>query len=128
MTNFQYVRDETFRYRSAKSGPVVDVEIYYRKDARVRGIYISVLKKEVELGESGGFDSESFSMTSMMDSPKVLLKALPRKSDKEILRLVTFFDKSAPLIASTFDGFGKEAALVEINNILDSMKNSVVQA
>ena len=92
MTNLQPHRSD-YRYRTGDTGHVIEVEVDYRKDARQRGIYISIRPIELKDG------CMSF---VLMSGYTIFLAPLQRASPKVLAQWAEIMDPIVPALAEAF--------------------------
>lgn len=113
-----------YRYRSGDTGLVIEVEVNYRKDARVRGIYLAVRPVTLE---------DDMVRWVLGAGCSLAVEPLARKNDKALASVACGLDPLVPAIAACWAGVpnsinGGEAgvaAKAAIENVLIDLRAMV---
>lgn len=99
MTNLKLKRDGSYEYFSGETGEVVNIDLDYHKDWKVRGIYLRI--SIVTLEQHDGYRTMSFTLLGDK-AVNVLLQQLPRKNDKILAQYAFRLDQMIPELLAAY--------------------------
>ncbi len=117
MNHFKIEHDQRegiqYVYDTSAIGESVEIRLYYYKDARPRGIQMTVntvTHKQDQWGKSTSYD--------LMAGLYLCVYPLPRKSDKTLQNATEYFDQYVECIATTWQREGKDVTKALVRNMI----------
>lgn len=122
MLNFKLDKSDSYKFRTAPEGKLIQVEVDYRKGSspHYRGLYLRVSPLEVEK-----HSDHTITKFGIFSGVSIFVSRLPRKNDKALLALAEQVDPLVPAIVKSFEQDGAAATKEFIK--LELAKEGVTQ-